>query len=56
MKRVELTYPMDRSYENFQDSDAAGGIWSDDDAFNSASSDDIRTSPQQGGSGNVHRG
>jgi hypothetical protein len=55
-KRAELTYPTERSYENFQDSDAAGGIWSDDDAFNSASSDDIRTSPHQGGSGNVHRG
>ena len=55
-KRAELSYPTERSYEKFQDSDAAGGTWSDDDTFNSASSDDIRTSPQQGGSGNGHRG
>ena len=50
-KRAEL------NYDNFQDSEAAGGFLSDDDAYDSASSTDFQTSPQhQGGSGNVRRG
>jgi hypothetical protein len=50
-KRAEL------NYDNFQDSEAVGGLLSDDDVYDSVSSADFQTSPQhQGGSGNVHRG